>query len=323
MIPSWLAKERSWMDMVMYVAHPTRLRDKGDAIEEYAYKMGFAPVNPFGCGKYEFFEGGRMGRAKTLDFGLSVQRRLCGHTGVFGISDGVLGEVEDRLKWDKEKRIWIYYDAGFDPRWDSEYERLSKIRGDLFSVLRGNNTLIALVGPSAVGKTFWIERLKQGFGKKIERVRNVTTRKPRDGNDEKYYHVVDRQQFKKGIEIRSFLEHDEYLGNYYGSSIAEIRRVLRSANGIFAMTPSGAAELYKRRFEINVRFILLVPAGDSVLKKNLERRGIFDEEKQAPYISKAKDFILPSSIPHIFVPVTGTESDREKIFNAVDTIIRK
>ncbi len=323
MIPEWLAKERTWLDMTMYIAHPTRLKERGGEMEEFVHRLGFAPVNPFGCGKYEYFEGGIMGRPRTLDFGLAVQQMICGHTGVLGISDGVMGEVKDRLKWDKEKRIRVFHDAGFDPRWDEEYERLSLKYGDLFSELRGNNHLIVLVGPSAVGKTYWIERLKQYYGKNLERVKNATTRQPRDGNDKKYYYIVGKELFIQRALDKVFLETDHYLDDYYGSSLDEIKRVLRFHSGIFAMTPSGAAELYKCRFEINAHFILLAPAGDSVLRVNLGRRGISDEVRQAVYMGKAKDFTLQQNIPYQVFPITGTEHDKEKIFSIIETILKK
>ncbi|NCN52896.1 hypothetical protein GW950_00340 [Candidatus Wolfebacteria bacterium] len=321
-LPSWFTNEKTWKEMVMYVAHPTKLRHLGEEIEAYAYKAGFSPVNPFGCGQYKYFEGGRMGRPRTLDYGLSLQKTLCGNTGVFGISDGVMNEVRHRLTWDREKNIWIFKDAGFDPDWDSEYFRFSKKYGDLFAEIRGKKWLIAFVGPSAIGKTYWIENLKRYYGQRLERVKNVTTRLPRDSNDKKYYYIVSKEQFEFAREECRFMEHDEYLGNYYGSSLEEIKRVLRSRHGAFAITPEGAKALYTHRLEFNIKFILLVPESEVVLRKNLERRGIEDKEKQQKYIDKASKFILPPEIKHERMVVTGTKRDKHILFDHLNRLLK-
>ena len=318
-IPDWLKREKTWREMVMYVAHPTRLRALGDKMEEFVYKEGFCPINPFGCGKFEHFEGGIMGRPRTLEFGLAIQQQLTGNTGVLGISNGVMGEIRDRLNWDKEKNIRVFRDAGFDPLWDEEYERL-KIKpeyGDVFSELRGPHQLFVFVGTTAVGKTYWIEQLKQKLGKKIRRVKNVTTRQPRGGNDRDYYHFVSKEDFLRGKENYRFFESDTFRGEFYGSSLNEIRRILHSSSGIFALTPKGVKELYKCRLEVNLNIILFKPASGDILMKNLQRRGISDPQKIREALDAEKEFDLPKEISHKTVYLSGTDNDGCAVMDAV------
>ena len=312
---------------IMYLAHPTRIWKSGGSgkIVEFARKKGFAPVNPFTCGDFQDFEDGAVGREGTLQWTLHLQRG-CYWSGYFGISEGVMREIEDRLKWDSENRMRIFYedDAGvlFDPQWNEEYARLSKKFGDLLAELRGRHRLIAFVGPSATGKTYWIERLIRQYRKKLERVKNTTTRPPRDESDRKYYNRATKDEFLAYAESREFLEYDQYLGHYYGSSLAEMRRVLRSSNGIFAITPKGAQELYRCRHEMNVELVLLRPVNESVLLKNFGRRGEQDKKKIEESIQQAKNFILPASVNHHVLELTGTRADEEQVFNLISSLLK-
>lgn len=321
MVPDWL-KPKTGKDRLMYLAHPTRKMEQGRRLKDFAKSRGYSPIDPFDLG--EDLEFGLVGRSATLELDLLVQRG-CGVTGVFGISDGVMGEVRDRLSWDSEKNIRVFRkdDQGeFDERWDEEYERWKKKHGDVLAELRGTHTLIALVGPSAVGKTYWSEILKSHFGSSLERVKNTTTRSPRDERDQNYYHRVSREIFEVGIQNHAFLEHVNYLGEYYGSSLDEAKKVLRASNGIFALTPEGAKAFHECRLEINLAIILLRPESESVLVKNLKRRGETNAEEVARKLKKAKDFVLPKEVAHRVVTVTGTRYDEAKIFEAINPLLK-
>lgn len=306
---------------MMYLAHPTRVWKAGgsDRIVRFAREKGFAPVNPFLCGDFQDFEGGLVGREGTLRWTLHLQRG-CHWSGYFGISEGVMHELDDRLKWDLEKRMRIFYEdeqgVPFDEKWHEEYERLKDKYGDLLAELRGRNHLVALVGPRAVGKTYWIERLLAHDHLQLEKVRNTTTRKPRNEEDMQCYNFVTKDQFQEKIDAQEFLEHVEYEGQCYGSSLSEIRSVLNRRNGIFAITPEGAEALYRCRFEFNVRFLVL-KAPALVLKKNLEKRGILDPKEQDRHIKDAERFTLPWYIPHEVVELSRTESDENRILSVL------
>lgn len=303
---------------IMYCAFPTRLRHLRETIRIRARAMGYAPVIPFDCGDFEDFEGNpRIGRAKTLQFMLSIMRG-CDVVGVFGISAGVMGEIKTALDFHME--VHVYH--GLDPEWDRYYNLLKAEYGDQLQRLRGEHYLIALVGPSAVGKTYWANRLIERYAGRLRRVKNTTTRPPRNLADHDSYNFVSRQAFERGIVNSQFLEYDQYLDQYYGSSLADIHYVLRTHSGIFAITPAGAMALYDCRFEINLVNILLQPATTEVLRRNLRRRGIIDPDRCAEMIAAAEQFTLPSHISHQVVPITGrTRTDEKKIIKIVDQFI--
>jgi|SRR3989344_2804481 len=310
---------------MMYLAHPTRIWKAGKSgrIVKFAREMGFSPVNPFTCGDFQDFEGGAVGRGGTIQWTLHLQRG-CYWSGYFGISEGVMQELRDRLNWDADKCMRVFYedDSGvpFDPLWEEEYAVLSKQFGDLLAELRGPHRIIALVGSRAVGKTYWSERLLKLPGVKCERVRNTTTREPRNEQDRQYYNFVTKEQFSEKAEEKEFLEYVHYDSHYYGSSLREMREVLQKSHGIFAITPEGAAALYRCRFEMNVEFVLM-KAPPAVFKKNLERRGIFDPAFQEKYIKDSERFVLPPSIPHQTIELIGMRCDESRVFDVLSPLL--
>ncbi len=296
---------------------PTRLQHLRSRVQKIAWRCGYAPTIPFDVGPFKYFEGGIIGRARTLKFMIGYMK-LCQSVGIFGISDGVMGELKVALDEGKEIRVF----HGLDPEWEKKYEELKRKYSDLLGRLRGKNHIIALVGPRAIGKTFWSDLLLKHFSNRLGRVKNTTTRTPRDKNDHRSYKFVSVEEFKKGIKEYQFLEWDKYQGSYYGSSLKEMRRILNKTSGIFAITPKGALELNGHRLEINLTIILLIPGSDKVLLQNFDRRGITDPKKRAELLEDAKKFTLPSEVRHQKIIITGdTEKDTRSILKIVEPLI--
>ena len=151
------------------------------------------------------------------------------------------------------------------------------------------------------------------FKNKLERVKNTTTRPPRSEQDKLSYAFISREEFEKGIKDHRFLERDYYLGNYYGTSLAEIRSTLEKTSGIFAITPKGATALYQMRFEINVAIILMSPESPQVLQRNFERRGILDPMRQQELFQASKEFVLPKNVAHALISISGEDAKDEKL----------
>ena len=116
-----------------------------------------------------------------------------------------------------------------------------------------------------------------------------------------------------------FAESDTFRDQYYGSSIDRVKRVLADSHGILALTPRGAAAVYKLRHEINLKFVVL-KAGEELLRKNLFRRGVTDTQKQNQVIEEHGRFELPTEIPNQRFFLTGGEEDK-KLLAYLETII--
>ena len=87
--------------------------------------------------------------------------------------------------------------------------------------------LIVLSGPSGVGKgtirKAMFEKENHNFSYSI----SMTTRKPREGEvDGVDYYFVSKEEFIKRIEEGKFLEHAEFVGNYYGTPLDKVNEQL-------------------------------------------------------------------------------------------------
>ena len=81
--------------------------------------------------------------------------------------------------------------------------------------MKGKTFIIA--GPSGVGKGTIIQALF-AQQKNLYFSVSATTRAPRPGEvDGVHYHFLTREQFLRWIEEDAFLEHAEYIGNFYGT----------------------------------------------------------------------------------------------------------
>lgn len=303
---------------IVYPIVPSRFdMETWDIILNFIREKGYVPFDHRRGAPFEDFEL-KLGRKKTLSFLINIMRQ-CDVVWIFGISEGGMGEFKTALDIrDTNGNIEILVSLDFDPEWEKYYNELKRGYGNPIERLRGTSRLLALVGPRAVGKTFWIDQLTEAHGSNLGRIRNTTTRKPRNDRDHLSYHFVSKREFEQGLRENRFLEHDVNDGEYYGSSIDSIREVLETSDGVFAITPSGARELHKRRFEINLTILLLRTESEEVLKRNFESRGIIDPTEQERLLAKAREFSMPPGVPHIVVKLSGdVETDRERILSAI------
>ena len=109
MVPSWL-RPRTGTERLMYLAHPTRKHKNdpgiGGRLKNFAKLKGYKGINPFDL-EEKMEDDPLVGRPATLNLDICIQRG-CGVTGIFGWSEGVAGEVRDRLGWEPEKNIRVF-----------------------------------------------------------------------------------------------------------------------------------------------------------------------------------------------------------------------
>lgn len=111
---------------LIYCATPARMADKRREIMDFVTRQGLGPLHPFQVFEYERFEGGPIGRSKTMEFCCRAIK-ICEEFWLFGISKGTLSELCYVLKLNslrkKPKPIRLFLD-GFDKDWRTEYEKL-------------------------------------------------------------------------------------------------------------------------------------------------------------------------------------------------------
>jgi guanylate kinase len=99
-----------------------------------------------------------------------------------------------------------------------------------------------------------------------------TTRPRRQGEEDgKDYHFVDRAEFERLVAARAFVEHAEYAGNLYGTSVAALDTPLAGGRDLLLeVDVQGALQLRKRRPD--ARFIFLLPPSLPELERRLRGR---------------------------------------------------
>ena len=307
---------------IIYPIVPSRFStETWDEILDFLRSKGYIPFDHRRGAPFDDFEK-KLGRERALEFLINIMRQ-CDATAICGISEGGMNEFKTALATRRSgKKLEILGFYNFDPDWEKYYEELKPKYGDLITELRGKNRLITLVGPRAVGKTFWINYLIMKYAHRLGRVKNTTTRKPRDGLDYLSYNFISEEEFVEGLKNHLFLECDvnenEGRKDYYGSSMDSIQRTIEVRDGIFAMTPKGVEKLYENRFGINLVTILLKAESEDVLRRNLTIRGITDASEQETLLRKAREFTMPDGIPHTVVELSGNaDVDCERLISII------
>ena len=110
--------------------------------------------------------------------------------------------------------------------------------------------IIIISGKTASGKSVALEELCKNYG--YEKLITSTTREPRPGEvDGVDYHFLSKKEFLNKVEEGMFLEHAEYNGNMYGSSL----------------------DSFKKDFKGNIPAVILEPTGAKVACKLLKSKG--------------------------------------------------
>lgn len=104
---------------LIYCATPSRLASETTRILDYVTSKGLAPFHPFQAFEFSRFEGGPIGRGKTLEFCCRALE-ICDEFWLFGLSKGTLFELSHLLKWNAthtSKKHTRYLYSEFDPEW--------------------------------------------------------------------------------------------------------------------------------------------------------------------------------------------------------------
>lgn len=180
--------------------------------------------------------------------------------------------------------------------------------------LNDRGLLVVISGPSGVGKGTVRKALFSMPNHNLVYSVSMTTRKMRPGEKEGVdYYFVSKEEFEKRIEEGKFLEHAEFVGNYYGTPLDKVNERLENGNEVvLEIEVEGALQVKKKVPDCVMIFI--VPPGKQALYDRLRKRGTESEDIIEARIEKAnREFKLAKYYDYIVV--------NDEVNNAADRIM--
>ena len=141
--------------------------------------------------------------------------------------------------------------------------------------------IIVISSPSGAGKTSACHELIKR-DKSIALSISDTTRSPRDNEiDGVDYNFINEDEFKNRIKTKSYIEHANVFGNFYGSQYKNITDHFKNGSDVlFDIDWQGAKQLKNSSFK-NIVSIFIVPPSKDAIYKRLKSRAVTsgDNEK--------------------------------------------
>ncbi len=147
--------------------------------------------------------------------------------------------------------------------------------------------LFVMSGPAGSGKGTVLSEVFKKDGSFVYSV-SATTRKPRPGEEHGVnYYYISKDEFKKLVDEDGFIEHAEYVDNYYGTLRSEVEdRLNEGKNVVLEIEVQGAAQV-KAKYPDAV-FVLILPPNYSTLSYRLHKRGTETEDVIQERLAQAK-----------------------------------
>jgi len=181
---------------------------------------------------------------------------------------------------------------------------------------KGN--LVVISAPSGTGKGTVINRI---IKKRPEFVFSVsaTTRAPRPGEkDGEAYKFLSRERFTDMINEGKFLEHAEYVGNFYGTPAQPILECIETGKTIILdIEVLGAKQVMEKIPDALTIFI--VPPSMEELERRLRGRGTDSEDKLLARLKRAGDEFEEKSRYKYIVVNDVVSRAVDEILSIIDT----
>jgi guanylate kinase len=180
--------------------------------------------------------------------------------------------------------------------------------------LNKKGLLVVVSGPSGVGKSTVRQALFSMTGHNLSYSVSMTTRRPRttesDGVD---YYFVSPEEFQRRIEEGMFLEHADFVGQYYGTPLDKVEELLNQGREVvLEIETEGALQVRSKMPDAILIFI--VPPTKDTLYERLIARGTENGYQLEKRIAKAnKEFKLAHKYDYIVV--------NDDVHNAADKIL--
>ncbi|KAJ2345364.1 guanylate kinase [Coemansia sp. RSA 2618] len=147
---------------------------------------------------------------------------------------------------------------------------------------------IVVFGPSGTGKSTLLKRLFADHPAEFGFSVSNTTRSPRAGEvNGKDYHFLTRDEFLAAVDRKEFIEHAEFSGNMYGTTVRAVKDVADAGKTcILDIDVQGVKSV--KDTDLGARFIFVAPPSEEELEKRLRSRGTDDESSILKRLQAAK-----------------------------------
>ncbi|KAJ2801576.1 guanylate kinase [Coemansia furcata] len=147
---------------------------------------------------------------------------------------------------------------------------------------------IVVFGPSGTGKSTLLKRLFAEHPTEFGFSVSNTTRQPRAGEANGIdYHFLTREEFLAAIERKEFIEHAEFSGNMYGTTVQAVKDVADSGRMcILDIDVQGVKSV--KNTDLGARFVFVAPPSEEELERRLRGRGTDDEPSILKRLKAAK-----------------------------------
>lgn len=152
--------------------------------------------------------------------------------------------------------------------------------------------LLVVVGPSGVGKSTLISRLRNEFPESFGYSVSHTTRGMRSGEvNGESYHFVSNENFHELVAKGEFLEHAIVHDTCYGTSEASVRKVLAEDRVCFMDLDIVGAQNLRKHPTLRSLIVFVLPPSFEILEDRLRKRGTETEAKINKRISDGKEWV--------------------------------
>ncbi|MBQ9329263.1 MAG: guanylate kinase [Solobacterium sp.] len=147
--------------------------------------------------------------------------------------------------------------------------------------------LIVISGPSGVGKGTVIKEIIDDPDLALSYSVSMTTREKRAGEEEGVnYYYVSREQFEQTRDEGGLLEWTEFVGNYYGTPLAEVERIRKEGRNVLLEIEVEGCMQVKEKVP-DALTIFIVPPSVKELENRIRGRRTEAEEIVQQRLAKA------------------------------------
>ena len=132
--------------------------------------------------------------------------------------------------------------------------------------------IFILSSPSGAGKTTLVKKISKNRNFSVSVSHTTRLPRPNEKNGKDYF-FISKNNFKKLIKKKKFLEHAKVFNNYYGSSKALVTEKLkRGKNVVFDIDWQGTRQIRNKKLNYKLLTIFILPPSKKELINRLIKR---------------------------------------------------